>query len=150
MIWGDKWDKKYDDKPELIAEEWTDALAGLNRQAIKQGLSKTRQTLVWPPTIAEFLQASQGADIAADSKSISVLQAADIASKLIKAKLPSFTGKEEFYRDRAIYVDLYSRIFSTQNENCDFAICTENCCYHYQIFDNAHLGMWRCIKHCDG
>jgi hypothetical protein len=63
IIWGQKWDKPHDDKPEAIAEEWTDALAGLSRQAIKRGLAKARQTLTWPPTIAEFLQACQGVDI---------------------------------------------------------------------------------------
>jgi hypothetical protein len=49
-----------------MAEEWTDALAGLSRQAIKQGLAKTRQALTWPPTIAEFLQACQGVEVQVD------------------------------------------------------------------------------------
>jgi hypothetical protein len=63
IIWGQKWDKYHDEKPELIANEWTDALAGKSRQTIKQGLSKARQALTWPPSIAEFLQACQGTEI---------------------------------------------------------------------------------------
>jgi hypothetical protein len=66
LIWGNKWDTIEAKHPELIADEWREALAGLSRQAIKQGLSKTRQTLTWPPTIAEFLQACQGVEIVQD------------------------------------------------------------------------------------
>jgi hypothetical protein len=66
IIWGAKWEKIEEKHPELIANEWRTALAGLSRQAIQQGLSKTRQTLTWPPTIAEFLQACHGAEATPD------------------------------------------------------------------------------------
>lgn len=68
IVWGNKWTSIEQKNPELIANEWREALAGLSRQAIQQGLSKTRQSLAWPPTIAEFLQACQGAEINEETK----------------------------------------------------------------------------------
>ena len=67
IIWGQKWDRQVEKNPELLADEWSEALAGLSHQAIKHGLTKTRQTLMWPPTIAEFLQACQGVEINSES-----------------------------------------------------------------------------------
>lgn len=150
MIWGDKWDKRYNDNAELIADEWTDALVGYSRQAIKQGLAKARQTLAWPPTIAEFIQLCQGTTLP-DSKLISLEKAGLSAIATIKKHFPwGFKNKAEYFMQNDIINYLTGRIYATQDVHCDFAKCAVDDCYHFEIFDKPYLAEWLCVQHFKG
>src|SRR2546427_11615711 len=55
-IYADKFVKSYS-TPEFIQvwwEEWSEGMAGIDPNHIKEGLSYCRLNLEWPPSIAEF------------------------------------------------------------------------------------------------
>lgn len=143
MIWGAKWDKQYNEKTELLAEQWAEALADINMPTMKEGLSKARLSLQWPPTIAEFISLCRGNEIVTDSFTH------DKSAEMAEKKLRRLIAKnyDEVTMTRAIFNDLEHKIFTTKSELCDFAVCAIDKCYHYAIFDSAQLTPWLCVKH---
>ena len=55
-IWGNKWKAQFSDAAtiEIIESEWAQGLAGLSDDAIMNGIATSRESLEWPPSIAEF------------------------------------------------------------------------------------------------
>lgn len=143
MIWGAKWDKQYNEKTELLAEQWAEALADLNMPTMKEGLSKARLSLQWPPSIAEFIQLCRGNEIVIEG--FTPAKAAELADKKVKRLVPK--NYDEVTKVREIFKDLECKIYTTKSELCDFVICATDKCYHYTILDSARLAPWLCVKH---
>lgn len=60
-IYLDKWDRCFNSDQELSAAkfEWSEGLAGMNGDAVKRAIEHCRQNIKWPPSIAEFIDASK-------------------------------------------------------------------------------------------
>ncbi len=54
-IWGEKWTKNLTKEIAPIAlAEWSDGLRGFNQEELNYALEMAKNTLEWPPSIAEF------------------------------------------------------------------------------------------------
>lgn len=145
-IWDEAWDKKFTADPSGVADEWEDTLAGITDAAIDKGIKKARESFpTWPPRPGEFLKLCQGFEVGVMPR-IVITHAADIANKRLQ-RLYEYKTKAMHFLVNDIYTDLRDKIYHTQNEFCDFAICATNDCNHYAIFDTARLTPWSCVKH---
>ena len=55
-IWGNKWNSQFTDAAivPIIESEWANGLAGISTESIRRGINASRDSLEWPPSIAEF------------------------------------------------------------------------------------------------
>lgn len=67
VIYGDKWLRKFDKDPlveendqvlhiQLIEQEWYDAIKYFGIRTIGLAINYSRDSLIWPPSIAEFVK----------------------------------------------------------------------------------------------
>jgi hypothetical protein len=61
-IYGNKWTDQFSSERELsmAKEEWSQALAELQPNQLKNGISWCRVNLDWPPSISQFYKAAKG------------------------------------------------------------------------------------------
>lgn len=57
IIWGEKWTRNIDDSTLALAlHEWGDAIRELSDKQISNGIKTCRSSMIWPPSIAEFIE----------------------------------------------------------------------------------------------
>ena len=75
-IWADKWLKcMTPDVIEGAKTDWQQALTGIDPSRIRGAIEEARNTLEWPPSIAEFLKLCNKETIAAHKDATAYLQA---------------------------------------------------------------------------
>lgn len=145
-IYGNAWDKDFDNNSDGLAEEWLDTLCDITRKELEGAIRKCREVNpTWPPKPGEFLKLCQGIEAPVQFR-IPLAQAAEIANKRVQRLYP-FTSKEAYFRIAEIYEALTQTIFRQQNENCDFAVCSVDGCQKFHVFDNGLFFAWQCDEH---
>jgi len=59
-IWGQRWTTQFQtaESLDLTRAEWADAIGTLSAEELRRGITTCRDSLQWPPSIAEFLAAA--------------------------------------------------------------------------------------------
>lgn len=139
--WDEAWARKGGATDGKI-KQWAEALAGKTYEELQQAHHKARNAYDFPPTIKQFIE------LCSKSQAIegwTHAKAAELTEKKLKRLVPLKYADVEMLR--FIFKDLECMIFETRNDDCDFAICVVEGCYHYEIFNKAYLGSWLCVKH---